>query len=212
MNLTEISVFVLILVVLANAVILAPRLTGCSRRSFIWGATALVVFITVVYAFVCIMPRSCFLRAAAKGDLESLKKQLDGDPSLIRARGLGDWTALHYAARHNQQETVQYLVRHGASMDAMAMGQTPFGLAVSHGHYDCVRFMLQEGVDVDQRSKRDRATAIHIAARRGHLEIVRLLLDCGADPSLGDRYGHGTPLTDARSEAIRRLLSERGAK
>ncbi len=212
MNLFEIRVYVLLLIFLANVVVLVPRWSACSRRTLLGGAVALLLSVLIVHAVVRIVPRSRFHKAAASGDIEYLDARLNRDPSLIQARGLGDWTALHHAARHGQQGVIQYLVSRGASMGAMAMGETPFGLAIFYGHYDCVMCMLREGVDANERSMRHRATAIHIAAINGQAEIVRLLLEWGADPNLPDQYGHDTPLTDAKNEEIRRLLLDAGAR
>ena len=208
MNLAELSCLILIVVVCANVILLLSRKTGSPKTRLVQGTIAIVLLIGLVYAYGRMIPRTRFLSAAASGDLEAVRNRLEQDPTLITARGFGNWTALHHAARSGHLKVVQYLVEHGASMDTKAMGETPFGLAVAWGYYDCVELMLREGVDVNQRSFRQRSTAVHIAASRGHTAIVRLLLDHGADASLPNRREHGTPLTDAKNDAIRKLLLE----
>src|SRR5262249_20867870 len=54
-------------------------------------------------------------------------------------------------------------------------------LAAERGHLDCVKLLLQRGVDVRKRDRTNKATALHEAAAGGHLEIAKQLLAAGAD-------------------------------
>lgn len=213
MNLTETAcLFVGIVVVTGNVVVLVPRYAPkCSRSVLIRIAVVMWAVAIAAYIPVRVVPRSRFLKAAARGHVREVARLLAEDPSLVHARGFRDYTALHHAARNKQVNMVAYLVDHGADMDADGFGGTPLGLAVFHGHYECVRTMLEKGVDVNQRSMAHGNTAVHIAAFHGHAEIVRLLIEHGADVTLPDRYGNGTPLSDAKSEEIRDLLRSSGA-
>ncbi|NQU23909.1 MAG: ankyrin repeat domain-containing protein [Candidatus Nealsonbacteria bacterium] len=214
MNLSEISWFFIgIVLVTGNAIVLVPRsFPRCPRKSLVRVAVVFWIVVFVVYACVRIVPRSRFLTASADGDMKTVRQRLAGDPSLLNARGLGDYTALHWAARNNQVEMVEFFVDRGVDMDADAMGETPFGIAVGRGHYESVELMLSKGVDVNQRSYRHDSTAVHIAAVNGHAKIVKLLIEHGADVNLPDLYGNGTPLADATSEETRELLRRHGAE
>lgn len=94
-----------------------------------------------------------FFEACEKGEIETLRRLLAQEPSLVRAekpdaeyRG---WTALHAAAQHGQPEAVRLLLRHGADPNARESGDNTYPL--------------------------------HWAAARKDVEIVRALLDAGGD-------------------------------
>ncbi len=93
--------------------------------------------------------------------LERLVKagaRLDADPY----RG----TPLIWAAVCNREETVAWLLDHGANINQKAT----FG-GLTHG----------QGV-----------TALHMAAQGGHLPVLKLLIERGADPSIKDDLHHST--------------------
>lgn len=86
--------------------------------------------------------------------------------------------------------------------------------AVERGDLAMVLYQLENGADVNHRSRRTRCTPLMAAAERGATDIVRLLLRAGADPAFRDRKGH-TALTRALNspspdEALLRLLSIAG--
>lgn len=95
-------------------------------------------------------------------------------------------------------------------------------LAVKHGHLEMVRFLLELGADVDERTVLHEleeptlswGAPLWHAAFDGRCDIAELLLDCGADPN-ANVYASGWPLSRAYvrgDEAMKRLLVERGAK
>jgi len=49
-----------------------------------------------------------------------------------------------------------------------------------------VRFILEEGVEIEARGGRGGATPLNIASFRGHVDVVKLLLEHGADPEAVD--------------------------
>ncbi|KAI5462904.1 ankyrin repeat-containing domain protein [Mariannaea sp. PMI_226] len=124
-------------------------------------------------------------------------------------------TALHVAARHGHLSTVQLLLRLGANPRALTThGDTVLFEASSN--QATLRYLLQQGLDVNQRNDQG-ATALHYAALRGHLNAVRLLLEKGARQShasavydaweerdLGGVYRQGTPA----GVALQRDLTE----
>ena len=54
-------------------------------------------------------------------------------------------------------------------------GDTPIIVASRRGHPDLIKFLIQRGVDVEQRNK-DLKRALHEAAAGSHLECVEILL------------------------------------
>eukprot|EP01043_Picozoa_sp_COSAG02_P065575 COSAG02_NODE_9939_length_2070_cov_1.429731_3_plen_334_part_00 len=56
--------------------------------------------------------------------------------------------------------------------------------SAAHGHTPLVRWLLEQGAEVDARRQLDGHTALDLATSRGHLECVRVLLVGGADASI----------------------------
>ena len=95
-------------------------------------------------------------------------------------------TPLHIASSVGHLENIQVLLDHGAKADAENVdGQTPLHL-VSQSHFDeensnVTRLLLQQGMNVNTRDIKQRATPLHFASFRGHFQIAHVLLDHGAD-------------------------------
>jgi ankyrin repeat protein len=86
----------------------------------------------------------------------------------------------------------EFLVSKGAGFDPDGVG--PQGLnrlrvAVMLGSQDMVRWLIDQGVDVNAASPRDGRVALLWAAQKGHLEIATALVDAGADVNRIDASG-----------------------
>ena len=86
--------------------------------------------------------------------------------------------------------------------------------SVSSGDIETLRYLLDHGAKVDQRSIIDQATSLHIASYSGDEAITRLLLARGADIN-APLIGGNTPLHMALASgqiAIAKLLLVHGAE
>jgi len=71
----------------------------------------------------------------------------------VEAKGIDNWTALHYAARSGNYNIVLFLIRHNANLDAASKtGWTPLHLACYQGHYDTAEMLLQSGAKADVKT------------------------------------------------------------
>jgi len=123
--------------------------------------------------------------AASLGDVATLRRLLDSDPSLARAWSDDGFTALHFAAFLGGSEAVRTLLDAGADVHAVARNE----MRVQPLHSAAARFP-----DVD-------------------LDSCRLLLEAGADPNARQQSGH-TPMDEAivrDSAELRALLAAHGA-
>jgi catechol 2,3-dioxygenase-like lactoylglutathione lyase family enzyme len=90
-------------------------------------------------------------------------------------------------------------------------------LAAAHGHLDCVKLLLERGLDVNLRDQLDRATPLLWAASGGHLDVVKHLAGAGADlDAMGDHHeigalGWATCFQHVQREVAEYLLA-RGAR
>jgi len=133
--------------------------------------------------------------AAALGRTDYLKAALAKDPSAVNRADESDYkqTALHLAAFHGQKEAVEFLLSHGADVNAKdRYDAIPLHEAVYSGHQEIVRILLERGADVnafigagmgvhERVSNKPCDTPLHLAARRGDVAMVKILLEHGAN-------------------------------
>jgi ankyrin repeat protein len=129
----------------------------------------------------------------------------------------GPWkrTLLMYEADHGRLERVQWLLARGAPVDAGDhFGTTALNKAISIGHSDIVRALIEAGADVDilddeGESLETRASPLYEACFSGHVHIVRALIEAGADVDIGQ--GCESPLWCASAEGhidiVRELIA-----
>jgi ankyrin repeat protein len=114
-------------------------------------------------------------------------------------------TPLLRAAKGGDVEAVKLLVKYKADLSQPNdQGVTPLLAAAGMGHgtnptrgrfktdeqaAECLRVLLEAGVDVNQAQERTRQTALHMAAQHGWPHAVQLLADKGADLEFKDSRG-----------------------
>jgi ankyrin repeat protein len=113
--------------------------------------------------------------AAVTGNLETIKRLLDKDPSLARCH-YEYRTPLSFAVRENQLEVAAWLIEHGASF---AFGNL-LEMARDRGHTEMQK--LLEAALGSPRDPAPRGEPIAVAIRERDLAKVRSLLE--ADPAL----------------------------
>ena len=155
--------------------------------------------------------------AAEVGDLEAIKKHLEGGAD-VNGANKGGYTALHMAVRRGQKEAVALLLEKGANVNAERKGKTPLEFAgkneeiaallrekggktgkeikaagsifsaAQSGLVDAVKTHLAAGVDVNGKNKGG-YTALHLASKKGHVEVAKVLLEAKADIAAASKSG-----------------------
>ena len=113
-------------------------------------------------------------------------KDITAAPSLSEVAFTGDLAAVKQALTDGADPNAQ---------DPQS-GTTMLAIAALMGHTDVVALLLEQGADVNARS-RDGGTALHTAAFLGRAETVKLLLDKGADTTLRNNM-NSTAIDGAR--------------
>jgi ankyrin repeat protein len=117
-------------------------------------------------------------------------------------------TALHWAARQNNEAIVTVLITAGAKADAKTrFNVTPLSLAAQNGNAKIVARMLDAGVDVNSTSGEGQTTLM-TAALNGNPETVKLLIQRGANVNVVEPYKGQTALMFAAGEGNAKAVGE----
>jgi len=134
---------------------------------------------------------SCILSAGAAGHVN-----LSNDDG---------FSALQYASKLGDLETVQCLLNFRADVDAKnKFNQTPIMLAARNGHSEVTEILLRAGASIERKDKGGR-NALMMAARNGRVTVIQVLLKANACVNIVDRRGK-TALTLMAEHACSRSI------
>jgi len=118
-------------------------------------------------------------------------------------------SALHLAAALGCEATVKRLLRHGAALDVHSSdGQTPLGVALTHGHYSLTYWLQWNGWPLPGRALEP--GDVMAAAIAGDAQAVQRLLELGLPVDAADAQGCTALLRAAsggQGAAVERLLA-----
>lgn len=150
---------------------------------------------------------SALLDAAKKGNLLRVQRLLTNDNINCRDAQGRNSTPLHLAAGYNNVEVAEFLLEHGADVNAQDKGGLiPLHNASSYGHLDMAALLIKFNTVVNATDKWG-FTPLHEAAQKGRTQLCALLLAHGADPFLKNQEGQ-TPVDLASAEDVRCLLQD----
>ncbi len=89
-------------------------------------------------------------------------------------------------------DKVQLILNYGFNIELSGFnGWRPIHKAVFHKCYDVVRFLVENGADINARTEScHMKTPLMIAANNNDLEMIKLLIKMGADYNLKDSYSN----------------------
>ena len=129
--------------------------------------------------------------AAARGNL-TLLQELPLETNINEKDSL-EKTALFWATENGHERVVEYLLTHGAEVNAADKnGLTPLLIAAQNDHERVVEYLLTHGAEINAADKNG-MTPLYIAAQNGHERVVEYLLTHGAKINAIDKNGI-TPL------------------
>lgn len=176
-----------------------------------WMTGCFVVLLTVVPA---IAAGSEVADAVMQGKKDVVRSLLQRKAD-VNAPQVDGTTALHWAARADDLETADLLLRAGARVSAANReGATAMQLAALNGSAAMIERLLKAGADPNTSLSSFGDTALMMASRTGKPNAVKVLLDSGARVDARETWGDTTPLMWAVAEgnhAVVRMLIDRGA-
>ena len=127
---------------------------------------------------------------AREGDVLSAEVVLDKGGEIDAADDEGR-RPLHEAAFFGRIEMVKFFVAMGAIKDAPVhpFGYTALWFAVSQGHHDVARYLLEKGANISVSDALNGQTLLHVAALRGDMKMTGLLIAAGVNTLGEDRRG-----------------------
>lgn len=131
------------------------------------------------------------LHAAEHGDLATVRRILEAEPSCVNATDDDGYTPLHRAAYGNHKEVAEELLSHNADINARtAFKWTPLHSACKWNNADMAALLLQHGADVNALSD-GLQTPLHVAATVSDCRdtVVTLLFDANIKPELLNNSG-----------------------
>jgi len=120
---------------------------------------------------------------AVDNNFIELSKFLIENRADVNGKNKNGQTAFVMAKRRGNQQMVDMLKRHGATIPS------PISMsAVRNNNIEAVRKAIEQGADVNEKNKNGQ-TALIIAASKNLLEMAELLIEQGADINIKDNLG-----------------------
>ncbi|XP_048061198.1 putative ZDHHC-type palmitoyltransferase 6 isoform X2 [Megalobrama amblycephala] len=122
---------------------------------------------------------SCIFESIQRGEIDRVSHLLQQDRGVLKQKGWGGFTALHFAALHGNRPVAELLLNSGADPNIPCdAGQTPFHFACRNGNIYIMHKMMQHGADlhiVDEQGK----SSLHHAVGGGSVIAMQYLWETG---------------------------------
>src|SRR5438128_969690 len=127
--------------------------------------------------------------AAMNRNKEALRSLLQKKAD-VNSTQVDGTTALHWAARADDLEPADLLIRAGANVSAANReGVTPMQLAATNGSVAMIEKLIKAGANLNASLSKFGDTALMLAARTGKVDGVKVLLDNGAQVNAIETWG-----------------------
>ncbi len=131
-----------------------------------------------------------WLELLRNDDYIGIKKHLKNGANLQETNESGE-SVLACAIRERCEfETIMLLIESGAEIKEFdEEGVSIFDMAITYNNIELVKYLIEQGIDINVTSRRSGFTALMAAACYGRSEITKLLLESGANKNATDAEG-----------------------
>ena len=131
-----------------------------------------------------------WLELLKSDDYLGIKQYIKSGADLTQTNEAGE-SVLACALRERcSQETLELLIEQGADIfDFDDEGVSVFDMAITYNNIAMVKYLIEQGKDVNKTTRKSGFTALMGAACYGRVEIAQLLLEHGADKNAKDSKG-----------------------
>ncbi|MFD0711766.1 ankyrin repeat domain-containing protein [Paenibacillus sp. GCM10027626] len=126
--------------------------------------------------------------ASAIGNIPQLKRLFKKSPDFLHSYSNDGFTPLGLASYFGNEETVNFLLDHGAEVNARSkdnnLNNMAIHAAIAGNHEHVVRTLIANGADINAKCEgkwRLGFTPLHVAGYFGRESIIKLLLENDAD-------------------------------
>ena len=148
-----------------------------------------------------------WLELLKNDDYLGLKKYIKSGADISETNEAGESVLACALRARCERETLMFLIENGANIfDCDDEGVSIFDMAITYDNVDMVKYLIEQGKDVNEVTRKSGFTALMGAACYGRVEIAKILLEHGAD--LDARDSKGFSATDfARKMNKKSILS-----
>jgi ankyrin repeat protein len=87
-------------------------------------------------------------------------------------------------------DLIMLLINNGADIyDFDEEGVSIFDMAITYDNIEMVKYLIDNGIDVNKTNRRSRFTPLMVATCYGRIEVVKLLIEHGANKEAVDSQG-----------------------
>lgn len=140
----------------------------------------ILILVPISITFWCYQENRIFV-AISHDSIPRLQALIKDNPNIVNQRDEIGETPLHYAAKENQVSAINFLLDHGASIDAVnPVNATPLFFAVFRHNVNAVKALVQRGANLKIKlhsATFNGCTVAHFAARYDkNIPIMKIFL------------------------------------
>ncbi len=131
-----------------------------------------------------------WLELLKNDDYLGIKKYIKSGGDLSETNEAGESVLACALRAQCDMETLMLLIESGADIfDFDDEGVSVFDMAVTYDNKEMVRYLIEQGKDINETTRKSRFTALMAAACYGRVEIAKILIEHGADQEAKDSKG-----------------------
>ena len=131
-----------------------------------------------------------WLELLKNDDYLGIKKYIKSGGDLSETNEAGESVLACALRARCEMETLMLLIESGADIfDFDDEGVSIFDMAVTYDNKEMILYLIEQGKDVNETTRKSKFTALMAAACYGRLEIAKILLEHGADQEARDSKG-----------------------